>query len=95
MERGNERRLLQQVRKGDADAFASLYQDNVQAVFRYIAYRVNDTHLAEDLTGDVFMRALRYHEISSGAARDDATAGGREKAAESDAAQGNTAARRR
>ncbi len=59
MERGKERRLLQQVLRGDADAFASLYQDNVQAVFRYIAYRVNDAHLAEDLTGDVFVRALK------------------------------------
>jgi hypothetical protein len=44
---------------------------------------------------DVFMRALRYHEISSGATRDGATAGGREKAAESDAAQASTAPRRR
>ena len=59
MERGSERRLLQQVRRGDADAFASLYQANVQAVFRYIAFRVNDSQLAEDLTGDVFIRALK------------------------------------
>ena len=59
MERSNERRLLQQVRRGDTDAFASLYQDNVQAVFRYIAYRVNNAQLAEDLTGDVFIRALK------------------------------------
>ena len=59
MERSNERRLLQQVRRGDTDAFASLYQDNVQAIFRYIAYRVNNAQLAEDLTGDVFIRALK------------------------------------
>jgi len=59
VERSNERRLLQQVRRGDTDAFASLYQDNVQAVFRYIAYRVNNAQLAEDLTGDVFIRALK------------------------------------
>lgn len=59
MERGNERQLLQQVRRGNTDAFASLYRANVQAVFRYIAYRVNDTQLAEDLTGDVFIRALK------------------------------------
>lgn len=59
VERANERRLLQQVRRGDTGAFASLYQDNVQAVFRYIAFRVNDSQLAEDLTGDVFIRALK------------------------------------
>jgi hypothetical protein len=44
---------------------------------------------------DVFMRALRYHEISSGATRDGATTGGQEKAAESDATQASTAPRRR
>jgi hypothetical protein len=44
---------------------------------------------------DVFMRALRYHEISSGATGGRAAADGREKAAESDAAQASTAARRR
>jgi hypothetical protein len=44
---------------------------------------------------DVFMRALRYHEISSGATGGRAAADGREKAAESDATQSSTAPRRR
>ena len=59
MERVDERRLLERARAGDADAFAQLYRANVQAIFRYISYRVNDVHLAEDLTGDVFTRALK------------------------------------
>lgn len=59
MERVNEQRLLQRLRLGDAEAFAGLYRANVQAVFRYIAFRVNDSRLAEDLTGDVFIRALK------------------------------------
>ena len=59
MERGEELRLLQRARLGDADAFAELYQDNVQAIYRYIVNRVNDIHLAEDLTGDVFTKALQ------------------------------------
>lgn len=58
MDRVNERRLLQQAQRGDADAFAEIYRDNVQAIFRYIFHRVNDPHLAEDLTGDVFTKAL-------------------------------------
>lgn len=58
MDRVEERRLLRLAQKGDADAFAELYRANVQAIFRYIYHRVNDTHLAEDLTGDVFIRAL-------------------------------------
>jgi RNA polymerase sigma-70 factor (ECF subfamily) len=56
--RDEEQRLIRSAQKGDADAFAALYRANVQRVFRYIFYRVNDTHVAEDLTGDVFMRAL-------------------------------------
>lgn len=58
MDRGEERRLLQRAQRGDPDAFAALYRANAQAVFRYIAYRVNNVQLAEDLTGDVFTRAL-------------------------------------
>ncbi len=59
MERDSEQRLLMGVRRGDTEAFAGLYKANVQAVFRYIAFRVNDSQLAEDLTGDVFIRALK------------------------------------
>ena len=59
MERVNEQRLLQRLRLGDTEAFAGLYRANAQAVYRYIAFRVNDTRLAEDLAGDVFIRALK------------------------------------
>ena len=58
MDRAEEQRLLKQAQRGDADAFAALYHDSVQAIFRYIAHRVNDYTLAEDLTGDVFTKAL-------------------------------------
>ncbi|MCA0454422.1 MAG: sigma-70 family RNA polymerase sigma factor [Chloroflexi bacterium] len=59
MERVNEQRLLQRLRLGDTEAFAGLYRANAQAVYRYIAFRVNDARLAEDLTGDVFIRAFK------------------------------------
>ena len=59
MNRAEEKRLLQSARKGDAQAFAALYRETVQQVFRYIYYRVNDQQLAEDLTGDVFTQALK------------------------------------
>lgn len=58
MDRANERRLLQEAQRGDGDAFAEIYRSNVQVIFRYIFHRVNDPHLAEDLTGDVFTKAL-------------------------------------
>jgi RNA polymerase sigma-70 factor (ECF subfamily) len=59
VERVDEQRLLHRAQQGDADAFAQLYRANVQAIYRYIYHRVNDVHLAEDLTGDVFTRALK------------------------------------
>jgi RNA polymerase sigma-70 factor (ECF subfamily) len=57
--RADEKRTVERARRGDPDAFARLYRDHVQAIYRYIIHRVSDTQLAEDLTGDVFMRALK------------------------------------
>ncbi|HEV8468667.1 MAG TPA: RNA polymerase sigma factor [Candidatus Limnocylindria bacterium] len=45
--------------KGDAAAFGALYDRHVEAVYRYVYYRVRNDAEAEDLTSDVFMRALR------------------------------------
>lgn len=59
MDRAEEQALLRQAQRGDADAFAALYQANVQAIYRYVLYRVNDRQLAEDLTAEVFTRALQ------------------------------------
>lgn len=59
MDRVEEKRLLRAAQTGDADAFAALYRANVQPVFRYVYYRVGEHELAEDLTADVFARALK------------------------------------
>lgn len=59
MDRADEQRWLRQAQRGDAEAFAELYRAHVQAIYRYIIHRVNDAHLAEDLTADVFTRALQ------------------------------------
>ena len=59
MERVEEQRLLKRAQRGESEAFAVLYRDNVQAIFRYVFYRVSHAPLAEDLTGDVFIRALK------------------------------------
>ena len=42
---------------GDADAFGALYERHLDAIFRYVYYRVGDTSEAEDLTEQVFLRA--------------------------------------
>ncbi|MCL4255101.1 MAG: sigma-70 family RNA polymerase sigma factor [Anaerolineae bacterium] len=67
MKRVDEQRMIKLAQAGDANAFAQLYRAHVQAIFRYVYYRLNDIHLAEDMTADVFTRALKdlpnYHDM--------------------------------
>ena len=51
--------LVQRVQGGDAEAFGELYDGYVDQVFRYLLYRLPDRQLAEDLTSETFLRALR------------------------------------
>ena len=41
-----------------ADIFAELYEQYMPRVFRYVYYKVNNIHLAEDLTSSVFEKAI-------------------------------------
>lgn len=52
--------LVDRAREGDPDAFAALYDRYVDRVYRFVLYRVQgDSALAEDVTSEVFLRALR------------------------------------
>lgn len=52
--------LVDRARTGDPEAFASLYDRYVERVYRFVLYRVGgDQALAEDITSEVFLRALR------------------------------------
>jgi RNA polymerase sigma-70 factor, ECF subfamily len=51
--------LVQQAQDGDGEAFGKLYDVYSDTVFRYIYYRVSNRSLAEDLTSETFLRALR------------------------------------
>ncbi|MCW2544113.1 MAG: putative polymerase ECF-subfamily sigma factor, partial [Frankiales bacterium] len=51
--------LVQRAQTGDAEAFGELYDRYVDQVYRYVAYRVPSSQLAEDLTSETFLRALR------------------------------------
>ena len=53
-----EHRLIERAQQGDPDAIAGLYRQHVQAIARYIAYRVPDQATVEDLTADVFLRMV-------------------------------------
>lgn len=49
--------LIQRAGNGDTDAFGALYLLYLDAIYRYIFYRVGDVHDAEDLTEHVFLKA--------------------------------------
>lgn len=45
--------------RGDSDAFGHLYDEYSQIVYRYVLFRVSDHCLAEDITSETFLRAMR------------------------------------
>jgi len=54
----DETTLVQRARQLDRDAVSALYRQHVQAIYRYVYYRVGDASVAEDLTAEVFLRAI-------------------------------------
>jgi RNA polymerase sigma-70 factor (ECF subfamily) len=55
----DERDLVERSRQGDRAAFGEIYQRHVDRVFAYVHFRVRERALAEDLTQDIFMQAIR------------------------------------
>ncbi|HKY58714.1 MAG TPA: sigma-70 family RNA polymerase sigma factor [Aeromicrobium sp.] len=53
------RALVELAQGGDAEAFGQLYDHYVSGIFRFVYFRVGTTQLAEDLTAETFLRALR------------------------------------
>ena len=51
--------LVHAAQQGNTAAFGALYDRYVDMVFRFVLYRVGDRQLAEDLTSETFLRALR------------------------------------
>ncbi|GAA4557314.1 sigma-70 family RNA polymerase sigma factor [Pseudonocardia xishanensis] len=51
--------LVKACQAGDPDAFRELYSRYQDVVFRYVLFRLGDRTLAEDLTQETFLRALR------------------------------------
>ena len=50
--------LIERAQQGDPEAVAGLYRQHVQAIARYIAYRVPEAQVVEDLTAEVFLRMV-------------------------------------
>jgi RNA polymerase sigma-70 factor (ECF subfamily) len=55
----DERTLLERAKQYDEAALGALYDLHAPRIYAYIYRRVGDVHLAEDLTGDVFVRVIR------------------------------------
>lgn len=51
--------LVERAQAGDTEAFGLIYDRYVDTVFRFIYFRVGNRPLAEDLTSDTFLRALK------------------------------------
>jgi len=54
----DEESVARGLQKRDPDAWAELYEKYFSRVYRYIALRVGDKTEAEDLTGQVFLKAV-------------------------------------
>lgn len=53
-----QQKLLGRAIRGEPDALASLYDQYADKIYSYIFHRVGQAELAEDMTGQVFMRML-------------------------------------
>ncbi|NYJ04896.1 sigma-70 family RNA polymerase sigma factor [Petropleomorpha daqingensis] len=62
--------LVRAAQAGDAEAFGRLYDHYVTMIFRYVYHRVGDRAMAEDVTSETFVRALRRIDSLSFQGRD-------------------------
>jgi RNA polymerase sigma-70 factor (ECF subfamily) len=62
--------LVERAQQGDGEAFGELYDRYVTMVHRYVVHRVGDRALAEDVTSETFVRALRRIDSLSFQGRD-------------------------
>ncbi len=53
-----EQELIARARQGDAAALSAIYNQYAQKIYVYFYHRLGDRQLAEDLTGDVFVRVV-------------------------------------
>ncbi len=61
-----EDQLIQRARQGDLAAVSELYDLHVARIYQYVRYRTGDDPTAEDITAEVFLRAIEslgsYHD---------------------------------
>ncbi len=55
----DEENLVRQAKRGDKEAFARLYEEHFDKIYRYSVLRIGDRTEAEDVTQQVFLKALQ------------------------------------
>jgi len=55
----DEESLVQRAKQRDQKAFAQLYEEHFDKIYRYVALRIGDKTEAEDMTQQVFLNALK------------------------------------
>lgn len=60
----NDRKTLEQLKSRDKDAFARVYDENVEDIHRFIFFKVGNKEEANDLTSMVFLKTWNYIQNS-------------------------------
>ncbi len=55
----DEQSLVHRAQQGDKEAFAQLYEEHFDKIYRYVVLRIGNNTEAEDVTQQVFLNALR------------------------------------
>ena len=55
----DEERLIRWAKEGDQEAFAQLYEEHFDKIYRYVSLKIGDRMEAEDITQQVFLNAIK------------------------------------
>lgn len=56
----NEAQLIEAVRNGDMTSFGPIYDHYIEPLYRFLYFKTHHAETAEDLTSDVFAKALEH-----------------------------------